>query len=227
MNTLLLRTFEAVLSPRVIVWRGATTSRAVALTFDDGPNPDFTGPVLDFLKRSGARATFFLVGEKVQARPDLVHRIVAEGHEVGSHSYRHESFRGKSLHWIAGEMKRNWNCLEPFLKGRTSSQIFRPPYGALSLPLLLWVILHRVRIVLWSSDPEDFCRQTGAEIMHYFEEQSLRAGDIVLLHDKTQATLDALEPLMVRLKRQGLGLTTVSELLGGREPPRVGIVPIK
>lgn len=208
-------TFRTLVPSRVIAWRGARTSRAVALTFDDGPDPNFTQPVLDLLKRFDARATFFLVGERVQEHPDLVRQIIAAGHEVGSHSYRHESYKGKSLRWIADEMKRNWNCLKPLVGERSRCEIFRPPYGTLSFRLLLWVSFHRVRIVLWSKDPEDFSHHTGAEILRYFDERPARAGDILLLHDKSQATLDALGPLMGLVKGQGLVLATVSEMMEG------------
>ncbi|HEX7786064.1 MAG TPA: polysaccharide deacetylase family protein, partial [Methylomirabilota bacterium] len=78
------------------IWRGAPDRRAVALTFDDGPDPAWTPAVLDALRRGGVRATFFLIGQRAAAASDLVRRAVAEGHELGNHTWSHRPL------WLAG-----------------------------------------------------------------------------------------------------------------------------
>jgi len=201
------------LSPWLVVWQGPRRGNCVALTFDDGPDPTFTQRVLDLFKKTGTKATFFLVGEKVEVHPDLVRRIVQEGHEVGSHSFRHESLRGRSLRWTGEQLRKAEACLEPFRDGTHRLRLFRPPYGTLSCGLLLWAAILRMQIVLWSKDPEDYRCESPEEILRYFQAKPLRSGDIVLLHDKTQVTVEALEVLLSDVQERGLEVVKVSDLL--------------
>lgn len=210
------RIVRKCISPWLVIWSGRPEGRRVALTFDDGPDPSFTLPVLEVLKKTGAKATFFVVGEKASAYPDLVRQIVCEGHEIGSHSFRHESLGDKSLSLIGEEIRRAEACLMPFEKRGLQSRPFRPPYGVMSLRLLLWMALHRMKIVLWSKDPEDFKCRSGVEILDYFSARPIMPGDIVLLHDKTPALVEALENVIVGLQGRGMKLVRVSELLNWR-----------
>ncbi len=103
-----------------------------------------------------------------------------------------------------------------FEKSRLQSRPFRPPYGVMSPRLLLWMALHRMKIVLWSKDPEDFKCKSGGEIVNYFSTRPVMPGDIVLLHDKTPALVEALENVIVGVQGRGMELVRVSELLNWR-----------
>ena len=179
----------------------------VALTFDDGPSPRCTPQLLDGLKERGVRATFFVVGCQVVKDPDIVIRMAAEGHQVGNHSYDHKELDKLSCGEAAEDMRRN-NDLLCQLLGEGDYWV-RPPYGlctdreaaALSVPL-----------VNWSVDTEDWKSKDADKILDIIYRQ-VSDGDIVLLHDRYQNTVDAVLRAVPHLQEQGYVFVTVSELL--------------
>jgi len=155
------------------------STSAVAITFDDGPDPSFTPLVLDVLRRFRVRATFFLIGERAQAHPELVHRILAQGHAVGSHSQTH-----------AEPGSLGWRVVADFRAGRRSIEraagrrvrLFRPPKGYLDRQERVALVANRLRPWLWTIDPHDW--EPGArpaEVLRRLD--GLGGGDVVLLHD--------------------------------------------
>ena len=121
-----------LLPQRLVLVRGPREPGALYLSFDDGPHPEHTPRLLDLLARHGARASFFLVGQRVEQHPALVERIVAEGHALGNHSYSHPMFRRLGLRAQLDEVERTDRLLAAF--DRRGPHRFRPPRGDVSRP---------------------------------------------------------------------------------------------
>ena len=154
---------------------------AVALTFDDGPHADGTPAVLDVLARSGATATFFLVGEQVRANRALAREIAAAGHEVALHGYRHTLLLRRRVAEVADDLRRATAEIED-ATGR-SPALYRPPYGVFSSGALALVRSLGLVPLLWSQWGRDWERRATAASIAARVTRGLRAGDVVLLHD--------------------------------------------
>ncbi len=181
---------------------------SVHLTFDDGPHPTHTKDVLSALARHGARATFFVVGERVAAYPDLARQILEEGHALGHHSYAHLPPDSVTAAALRDELARTAALFEHALHHR--ARLFRPPHGKLTLGKL-GAVLHRgERIVLWSSDPKDFAARRTQDTLDYFTRTPPRPGEIVLLHDVNPRTAEVVDALVPGLLRRGLRCAALS-----------------
>ena len=193
-----------------------TDEKLIALTFDDGPDPDSTPRLLEVLARHGATATFFMVGARAARHPELVERIAAAGHEIGNHSWDHPSLPRLSSELVADQLRRARTVLAP--RGRA---LMRPPYGHQDLRT------HRVarrlgyRPVFWNVSGEDW-QGTDAETIAGKVLDKAGPGSIVLLHDSLctfedpafrdrAPTIAAVEMIIER--RPGYRFVTVSELL--------------
>ncbi|MCC6153483.1 MAG: polysaccharide deacetylase family protein [Candidatus Hydrogenedentes bacterium] len=161
--------------------RRVATSGAAYLTFDDGPNPSVTPMLLDLLAKYRVKATFFVIGEKAERNPDLIARIVAEGHAIGEHSYRHLSALRSSPWRIARDLLRGAVALDT-IGVPSQKRLFRPPYGKLNLGSLVYLLRARRRTAFWTIDPQDFMSTTGKDVAEYILE-NLNKGSVVLLHD--------------------------------------------
>ncbi|MEP6973902.1 MAG: glycosyltransferase [Spartobacteria bacterium] len=201
--------------------QGAGGEHQVALTFDDGPDPKWTPRVLDLLKARGIKAAFFLVGVNAEKYPDLVRRIVAEGHEIGNHSYYHPNLAICWPEHIRLELNATQLLLET-ITGR-STTLFRPPYAADTSPSSL-AELAPLRIandmnylvVLENIDPQDWARP-GAEVILQRIKQQRRDGSIILLHDAggdRSQTLAALPQIIDWLQTRGDTIVPLSTLIG-------------
>jgi peptidoglycan-N-acetylglucosamine deacetylase len=160
--------------------RMLTGGNTVALTFDDGPDEEFTPQVLDVLAAHRVRATFFLVGRRARNHPELVRRIVSDGHAVGSHTWSHPR------PWTIGGLE----TLREYRAGRRAIEdlagrdvpLFRPPKGYVTGRIALAALAARLEMWLWTLDPEDW--QPGVTANQLLARlEALRAGDVVLLHD--------------------------------------------
>jgi peptidoglycan/xylan/chitin deacetylase (PgdA/CDA1 family) len=188
----------------------ALPAAGVALTFDDGPHPEGTPAILDLLARAGARATFFLVGEQVQRRPALAAEILAAGHVVGLHGYRHRL----QLRQSRAQVQRDLALGAAALEDATGAAIawHRPPYGIYSAPGLGAVRAAGWRPLLWSRWGKDWRRATTPARIAARATKSLSAGDVILLHDADfysahnshRRTTDALPLILAQLTRRKL-----------------------
>jgi peptidoglycan/xylan/chitin deacetylase (PgdA/CDA1 family) len=154
-----------------------TSEKAIALTFDDGPDPEWTPQVLDALGRLGMRATFFLVGERAARHPGLVARIVAEGHEAGSHSWDHPSLPELAPAAVAEQIARTRAAL-----GAADAHLMRPPYGHQSLATWRQARAAGYRVVMWNVAGGDW-RADDGETLAARIAAAAGPGAIVLLHD--------------------------------------------
>lgn len=182
----------------------------VALTFDDGPHPQGTPAVLEALREHGATATFFLAGEQVVRRPALAAEIVAAGHRVELHCYRHRNLLRLNVREFLEDAERARAAIEE----ATGQAIldYRPPYGIFSAATLRAVRRRGWRPVLWSRWGKDWARRATAESIARRSSSGIRAGDIVLLHDADYysargswvRTAAALPLILTELESRGL-----------------------
>ncbi|WP_119727398.1 polysaccharide deacetylase family protein [Thermomonospora amylolytica] len=186
-------------------------ARCVALTFDDGPGPH-TARLLDLLRPTRARATFFVVGRQVRPNAAVVRRIVAEGHEIGNHTWSHARLPGLPEGAIRAEVDRTQDAVHDVTGVRP--RVFRPPYAVTDARVGRVAGLPQV---MWSVDPMDWRARKPERMKRVIEEtvRDTRPGGIVLLHDTHGPTVSAIPELVARLKRQGYELVTVSELFRG------------
>lgn len=175
--------------------------KALYLTFDDGPHPDHTPALLELLGQHGAKATFFLIGREAERYPQLVERIVEEGHVLGNHSYSHPMFDAltHTEQWV--EVERTDEVLSSF-DGR-SHHGFRPPRGVFSLLLTLRFALNRRKLAYWSYDTLDYQNREPDELANRLRAQPPRAGDVMLMHDDSDCSLRMLEMLLPEWKQHG------------------------
>jgi cellulose synthase/poly-beta-1,6-N-acetylglucosamine synthase-like glycosyltransferase/peptidoglycan/xylan/chitin deacetylase (PgdA/CDA1 family)/spore germination protein YaaH len=201
--------------------QGAGGEHQVAITFDDGPDPRWTPKILDILKGANVKAAFFLVGANAERYPNLVRRIVNEGHEIGNHTYYHPNL---ALCWpehIRLELNATQLLLET-ITGRATT-LFRPPYAADTSPSQLSELIPlriaedlNYLVVLENIDPEDWAKP-GADIILRRVKQQRRDGSIILLHDAggdRSQTVQALPRILEWLHTRGDTVVPLSTLLG-------------
>jgi peptidoglycan/xylan/chitin deacetylase (PgdA/CDA1 family) len=157
-----------------------TQDKAVALTFDDGPNPDATPPILDALKARGVKATFFILGRHAEQWPDLVKRIADDGHAIGNHGYFHRKLHFKSPSYVRNDLALGTQAIERAGGGRP--KLFRAPHGFRSPWVSAIARSFGQRTVGWSFGVWDTARPGVEEIVRRIIDGA-RPGSILLLHD--------------------------------------------
>jgi peptidoglycan-N-acetylglucosamine deacetylase len=164
------------------------------LSFDDGPEPAHTPKLLDVLARHGVKASFFLVGEKIEQHPEIVARIVADGHMIGNHSYSHWSFRNMDLRKQLDEVYRTDALLRLF-DDRPHHRM-RPPHGYVGAQLLMHFARRKRSFVYWSYDSLDYQDQPTDWLINRLRNDPPAPGDIVLMHDDSDKAADALDAIL-------------------------------
>jgi peptidoglycan/xylan/chitin deacetylase (PgdA/CDA1 family) len=162
--------------------RGPRGARGVALTFDDGPHPRWTPRILEILARRGVRATFFVVGRKVEDHPEVLRAIVDAGHGVGLHSYAHDRlFALRSERRVRDDLERGMVALERILGSRPA--LFRPPIGHTNPRIARVVDALGLVVVGWTLGGRDGLARAHPDDVATRVRRDLRDGAIVLLHD--------------------------------------------
>jgi peptidoglycan/xylan/chitin deacetylase (PgdA/CDA1 family) len=195
-----------------LVWRVPTERRAIALTFDDGPDPRWTPRILDLLAEAGAHATFFCCGEPARLHPELVQRAARLG-EVGNHSWSHADLATLNTAPVDRELDQTHQLLAS-ITGQPPT-LFRPPYGNLRGAVLQAAARHGYRAVLWSDMVQHTASAPGADTTRLLAHAA--PGQILLAHDgrgDRARVLARLPALLHGLRSDGFELTTVSDLLG-------------
>ena len=181
--------------------------KAVALTFDDGPNPNTTPIALELLKKYNAKGTFFMVGKAVAGNEEIIKQVVAEGHQIGNHSWSHPLLTKISLEQAKSQINDTTEALK-----KASGQdvhIMRPPYGGINAAIQAAV---DQSFILWDVDTLDWKNRNTASIMK--EVRKARPGSIILMHDVHQTSINALPTVLQYLTEQGFELVTIDELMG-------------
>ena len=216
----------------VLYHQGGSEPHKVSLTFDDGPDAVWTPKILDVLKARGVKAVFFIVGHNGEFNPGLVKRIVAEGHEIGNHTYTHANLTKISRTRMRLELDATQRLIES-LTGR-STTLFRPPYNADSTPSRLEELVPLkfaesdemgYTVVLEKIDPQDWSRPGANVILQRVKEQR-KDGNIILLHDAggdRSQTVEALPKIIDWLEARGDEVVPIGELLN---IPRDDLMPL-
>jgi len=201
-------------SDGMTVTRVATARPLVALTFDDGPHHRLTPQLMDILAARGVRATFYVIGNRVARHAGVMQRLVAEGHEIGNHTWSHPSLSGLSDAAILSQIDRT-NRVVYDTVGRPPVTL-RPPYGNLTVRQRRMVMDSRnMPTVLWSVDPEDW-RRPGSSVVAQRIVSRSHPGAVVLAHDIHSPTVRAMPSTIDGLLARGFEFVTLSELLGWR-----------
>jgi len=207
----LKHTLSLIVSKNSILWENSKKKNKIALTFDDGPNSDFTGKVLDILKERGIKATFFLVGKEIKTNKELAERIIKERHNIGAHSYSHNNFQKLNVRERLAEAVLSLKVIKDELGVNTD--FFRPPQGTVSFFQVNQCCHNKIRTVLWSFDTCDSKYKTPSQITRRMETHKLKDGEIILLHDDNAYTLEALPKIIDFINGKGFEFVTLSELL--------------
>ncbi len=191
--------------------RGPSNYPYIAMTYDDGPHPRNTPRLLDMLRARNIKATFYVIGGSVDRYPQIVRRIVAEGHEIGNHTYTHRNLKTLSNPEVRRELARTREAI--IRAAGVQPRTMRPPYGALyqRQRLTIWQDFG-YPTVLWAVDPKDWQRP-GVEVVKHRILSDTRNGSIVLSHDLHAPTVDAMPETLDGLLERGFRFVTVSQLL--------------
>jgi peptidoglycan-N-acetylglucosamine deacetylase len=188
----------------------------IAMTFDDGPSAENTPRLLEMLRQRNIKATFFLIGQNAATNPDLVRRILAEGNEVGNHSWTHPQLSKLSDDRVTAEITKTQDAIKQ-ASGFTPT-ILRPPYGAITPRQRAWIESQfGLNIILWSVDPFDW-KRPGASVITQRILSQVRPGAIILSHDIHKQTVDAMPATLDGLIAKGYKFATVSQLIAMNKP---------
>ncbi|BAQ11703.1 peptidoglycan N-acetylglucosamine deacetylase a [Bacillus sp. OxB-1] len=182
------------------------TIKKIALTFDDGPDPKVTVQILDILQRHDAKATFFMLGSRVEYYPEIARQVAAAGHELGNHSWNHPDLTKMGAEKAKQEILRTSSMIEEVTGNKAT--VFRPPYGAVNSEVRN---VSGLPVVLWDVDTLDW-KHRDPELLLEKVKGSTKNGSIVLMHDIHQSTADGLEAVLSYLQSEGYVFVTVSEL---------------
>ena len=196
----------------------ARGSRQIALTYDDGPNDPHTLQLLEVLARHGVRATFFLIGQYVRQRPDIVREIVRAGHVVGNHTFTHPLLILKSEAEIRRELSQCRSALQDAVGEH--SNLFRPPFGGRRPAALRIARELGLEPVMWNVTGYDW-NAPRAEIIESKVTKQIRGGDVILLHDgghrqmgaDRSQTVIATDHLLARHKSEGFEFLTIPQMM--------------
>lgn len=189
----------------------ATKNNEIALTFDDGPHPEYTPKTLELLKKHDAKATFFCTGKAIEQHPELFKKILAEGHTVGNHTYSHsKSFGFFGTEKVIEELHKTADVV----KNLTGKQLklYRPAFGVTNPMIEKAVAQLKVQSIGWNVRSLDTTSRNEAAVLERITDK-VSKGDIVLLHDTSQKTIHVLERLLLFLDDNGLKSVTVDQLL--------------
>jgi len=215
---------QAVLVRKGTIYHIGCTDKLVALTFDDGPSPIWTPQILDALKESGVKATFFMLGRHVEEYPEIARRVKDEGHDIGNHSYKHPNLLFYNKYQLKDEILK----AEEVIKTATgvTTKYFRPPKAWLSKREKKKIKEMGYEVILWSLNSKDWVTFDDKYIIRYLV-KNVRPGDIILFHDSGGAfsveggdrheTVLTIPRLVEKLKEKGYRFVTITELLKCKE----------
>lgn len=179
--------------------------KCIALTFDDGPGGG-TGQVLDNLRDRGAKATFFVLGSLAEDNPDVIRRMVAEGHQLANHSWGHRDLRNLGADGAAADIHRTNDLLHAIAGVRPT--VMRPPYGSTNDAIIASVNMPQM---IWTVDPQDWKNKSSSYVASHVVNNTTR-GDIILLHDIHWSTVSAVPAILDGLLAQGYTFVTIDHL---------------
>lgn len=202
------------------IYKVKTNEKLIALTFDDGPHPVFTINLLDIFKEKGIKATFFVTGNSIVKHKNIVRRMIAEGHELGNHSFSHINLIFKKKSIIREEIEKTDRLLREL--GVKDEIHFRPPFGRLLFAASSVLVSLNKKVIMWNVPTKDFKENDPHIILNRIYKR-IKPGSIIVLHDSgverpgkkidRQATINAVKVLIEELPNKGYEFRTVSELI--------------
>lgn len=204
---MLLALSDAMIEKYKTVSVSSNVEKKVAITFDDGPNPDYTPDLLKGLKERGVSATFFLLGKEAEKYPELVLQMYEEGHLLATHSYAHVNLCNLNDEAAVEQVVKTNTIIEE-ITGECP-QFIRPPFGCWKENLDYKTTMIPV---LWDVDPLDWNTNNTAVIVKRVL-TSVEDGDIILLHDASQSSVDAALLIIDQLQKEGYLFVTVEEMV--------------
>lgn len=221
-----------------IVWSVDTDTHALALTFDDGPDPAFTPRILELLDRHGFKATFFAMGYNATHNPSLLREVVAAGHEIGSHGWAHLNLMRTTPEDTYEEIDQGRRAVED--QAQVPVKLFRPPYGRFDEATVRFLATRRDHMIVWSQTRGELTWTDPAQIASHVAGSS-GPGDIVMLHDgvgratfnprtdrslrirsRREVELNAMPEILDRIEQRGLKPLTVTQLMAKATPEDPG-----
>lgn len=200
--------------PGKLYWAGSAQDKKVALTFDDGPEDYWTPKILDILKEKNVKATFFVIGKQAEKYPEILKRIVEEGHVIGNHTYNHSNLVKLDTQAVTNEIEGGAATINRII-GKTP-KLVRPPFGFHDEKVDAVIGGAKEIIILWSLDTEDWKGLDSATVKNRVLPK-MKNGFIVLQHDGVnphlEGTVEALPDIIDGLKQQGYTTATIPELL--------------
>lgn len=194
----------------------AGQTKLVALTFDDGPSGRFTRRLLDGLSQRDVKATFLLCGYRMEQYPELTQQIHALGHEVGLHGYSHKTLQ----HAGRTEAEEEIRMSMPFIPHGCKITFFRSPGGLNSNQMLEVAREHGLSLLLWSVDPKDWATQDAQAVTKSVVDR-VKDGDIILMHDMSDSSVDAALQIIDQLHKKGFRFVTASQLAKEKNIPLI------
>jgi peptidoglycan/xylan/chitin deacetylase (PgdA/CDA1 family) len=190
---------------------GSGFGNRIAITFDDGPTPGVTNIVLDELKRRNLRSTFFMIGQRCAAAPDLARRVRDEGHEICNHTFTHPKLNTLPDNRVDWELQM---CQETIHKATDHVPVWlRPPYGAFRKNQAFMPAQKNLGVVLWSVDPRDWSQPGEDKIVGTILSEA-RPGSIILCHDLHKQTANCVGRVLDGLLEKGFEFTNISNFVG-------------
>lgn len=177
----------------------------IALTFDDGPSK-YTDSILELLKKYNARATFFVIGNKVELYKETIQKMIRYGNEIGNHSYNHKWLTKVSDDELVSQINTTQNIIQETTG--VTPKLFRPTYGSINQHLREKIPLD---IIMWTVDTSDW-KTTNSKKIATYALKTIKNNDIILMHDTHKQTYEALKIMLPKLKEKGYQFVTVSEL---------------
>jgi peptidoglycan/xylan/chitin deacetylase (PgdA/CDA1 family) len=193
----------------------------IAMTFDDGPHATNTPKLLEMAAERHIKLTFFVLGECVEQNPDVLRQEIAEGHEIGNHSWSHPNLAKLSDADVGSQLQRTEDLIEKTVA--IKPKLMRPPYGELTKRQRM-MVNHEFgyKVILWDVDPLDW-KRPGSNVVAQRIIAGARPGSIILSHDIHPPTIAAMPQVFDALLAKGFKFVTVSELLamdkGGERKP--------
>lgn len=196
----------------------APGNKVAALTFDDGPWPNNTEKILDILSQENIKATFYWVGRAVQNSPDIAKKVVAQGHAIGNHTWRHPQVNLDEI-TAAEEIANTAKVI--YDKTGVKTNLFRPPGGNIYGQLVPYAKRQKYSVNMWDVESADYYASASEIVRNVVK--STKPGSIILLHDgggDRKRTIQALPLIILQLKEQGYSFVTVPELMAMQAPPK-------
>ncbi|HEY4155097.1 MAG TPA: polysaccharide deacetylase family protein [Puia sp.] len=190
---------------------GPHTQREIALSFDDGPDPFFTPVILDLLKERGVETIFFCIGKKIPGNENILHRIVAEGHLIGNHSYSHQRFFDL---FGPDKMHEDLQQMNEAIQAATGllPRLFRPPYGVTNPNLKKAVERNRFISIGWNLRSYDTVIRDENRLMQRVLRR-IKPGSILLFHDTSETTVKILPDLIGKVQQDGYRIVRLDKML--------------